>query len=179
MAVRSQEMRNTTTRTGSAAPRASITVPPISLHKLAYIVTAVLVLVAIYAIMGNVMSWGQGKVDDVRYGSTRTFQTDEVVGHSDGAGTPSHFIAMNLNRQVLVIEIPGGDVSNIHTFTGPYLFGAGEDKTPVQLRFADLNGDGSKDMVVNVKNEEIVYLNKGGQFEPITPEERARIVRTQ
>mgnify|MGYP007070998636 CR=1 FL=1 len=179
MAVRSQEMRNTTTRTGSAAPRASITVPPISFHTLAYIVTAVLALLAIYAIMGNVMSWGQSKVDDFRYGATRTYQVDAVVGHDDGAGTPSHFIAMNLNRQVMVIEIPGGDASKIRTLTGPYLFGAGEDKTPVLLRFQDLNRDGSQDLIVNVKNEEIVYLNKEGQFQPITPEERARLVQNQ
>jgi hypothetical protein len=172
-------MRNTTTRTGSAAPRASITVPPISFHTLAYVVTAVLALLAIYAIMGNVMSWGQGKVDDFRYGATRTYQVDAVVGHNDGAGTPSHFIAMNLNRQVMVIEIPGGDASKIRTLTGPYLFGAGEDKTPVLLRFDDLNRDGSQDLIVNVKNEEIVYLNKEGQFQPITPEERARLVQKQ
>ena len=178
MAVRSQTMRNTTARTGSS-PRASITVPPISLHLLAYIVTALLVLIAIYAIMGNVMGWARGKINDVQYGATRTFQTDEVVGHGDGAGTPSHFIAMNLNRQVLVIEIPGGDPSQLRTITGPYLFGAGEDKTPVQLRFDDLNRDGSQDLIVAVKNEEIVYLNKDGQFQPITPEERSKLTQAQ
>ena len=50
-----------------------------------------------------------------------------------------------------------------------------ESNTGVASTCNDLNGDGSKDMVVNVKNEEIVYLNKGEQFEPITPEERARL----
>lgn len=179
MAVRSQEIRNTTARNGSASARGAITVPPISLHTIAYVVTALLALLAIYAIMGNVMGWGRGKLDDFRYGATRTFQIDEVVGHNDGAGTPSHFIAMNLNRQVVVIEIPGGDASKIRTLTGPYLFGAGEDKTPVVLRFDDLNRDGSKDLVVNVKNEEIVYLNKDAQFQPITPEERARLAAAQ
>ncbi|HNP71716.1 MAG TPA: hypothetical protein PKK15_11425 [Kouleothrix sp.] len=179
MAVRSQEIRNTAARNGSTSARGAITVPPISLHTIAYIVTALLALLAIYAIMGNVMGWGRSKVDDLRYGTTRTFQVDEVVGHNDGAGTPSHFIAMNLNRQVVVIEIPGGDASKIRTLTGPYLFGAGEDKTPVVLRFDDLNRDGSKDLVVNVKNEEIVYLNKDGQFQPITPEERARLAPAQ
>jgi hypothetical protein len=175
MAVRSQEMRNTTARTGSAQPRATITVPPISFHSIAYIVTALLALLAIYAIMGNVMSWGRSRLDDFRYGTTRTFQVDEVVGHNDGAGTPTHFIAMNLNRQVLVIEIPGGDPTKMRTLTGPYLFGAGEDKTPVLLRFDDLNHDGSKDLIVNVKNEEIVYLNKNSEFQPITPEERVQL----
>jgi hypothetical protein len=171
-------MRNTTARTGSQ-PRTVISAPPISLHTLAYVATALLALLAIYAIMGNVVGWVQGRIDDVRYGATRTYQLDEVVGHDDGAGTPTHFIAMNLNRQVVVIEIPGGDASKTRTLTGPYLFGAGEDKTPVLLRFDDLNKDGSKDLVVNVKNEEIVYLNKDGQFQPITPEERVKLTSSQ
>ena len=178
MAVRSQEMRNTTARSGSAQPRAAIAVPPISFHSIAYIVTALLALLAIYAIMGNVMTWGRNRLDDFRYGTTRTFQTDQVVGHNDGAGTPTHFIAMNLNRQVVVLEIPGGDATKIRTLTGPYLFGAGEDKTAVLLRFDDLNRDGSKDLIVNVKNEEIVYLNKNGEFQPITPEERVQLTQT-
>ena len=178
MAVRSQEMRNTTAHTASPQSRTQIAVPVISLHSLAYIVTALLALLAIYAIMGNVMGWGRSRLDDLRYGSTRTFQTDEVVGHDDGAGTPTHFIALNLNRQVMIIEIPGGDSSKTRTLTGPYLFGAGEDKTPVLLRFDDLNRDGSKDLIVNVKNEEIVYLNKDGQFQPITPEERTKLVQS-
>jgi len=176
MAVRGQEMRNPA-RAGSNQPRIMLAIPAISLHSIAYIVTALLALLAIYAIMGNVMSWGRGHLDDLRYGTTRTFQADDVVGHDDGAGTPTHFIALNLNRQVLIIEIPGGDASKTRTLTGPYLFGAGEDKTPVLLRFDDVNRDGSKDMIVNVKNEEIVYLNKDGQFQPITAEERLKLMQ--
>src|SRR2546425_1583080 len=42
------------------------------------------------------------------YGRPRTFQTDAVVGHNDSAASPSHFIAINLNRHVEVIECPGG-----------------------------------------------------------------------
>ena len=179
MAVRSQEMHNTTTRAGSPPSRTRIMLPAISLHSVAYIVTALLALLAIYAIMGNVMSWGRARYDDLRYGITRTFQADEVVGHNDGAGTPTHFVAMNLNRQVLIIEIPGGDASKTRTLTGPYLFGAGEDKTAVLLRFDDINRDGSKDLIVNVKNEEIVYLNKDGQFQPITAEERLKLTQSR
>ena len=86
---------------------------------------------------------------------------------------------MNLNRQVLIIEIPGGDASKTRTLTGPYLFGAGEDKTAVLLRFDDINRDGSKDLIVNVKNEEIVYLNKDAQFQPITAEERIKLTQSR
>jgi hypothetical protein len=75
-----------------------------------------------------------------------------------------------------VIEIPGGDPAKTRTLTGPYLFGADEDKTPVLLRLEDLNRDGAKDLIVSVKNEEIVYLNNDAEFKPITPEERTRLV---
>src|SRR5262245_4154086 len=179
MAVRHQALNSNTARNGSVQSRPLLTIPSISLHSLAYMATALLALLAIYAIMGNVMTWGRSRLDDLRYGTTRTYHLDAVVGHDDGAGTPTHLIAMNLNRQVVIIEIPGGDPSKTRTLTGPYLFGAGEDKTPVLLRLEDLNRDGARDLIVNVKNEEIVYLNKDGQFQPLTPEERARLAQSK
>jgi hypothetical protein len=175
MAVSSQKMRSVVARQGTVHSNSMTAIPSIPLHTAAYGVTIVLALLAIYAVMGHVVGWGSGRLNDMRYGATRTFQMDAVVGHGDGGGTPTHFIAMNLNRQVVVVEIPGGDPSKIRTLTGPYLFGADEDKTPVLLRLDDLNRDGSKDLIVNVKNEEIVYLNKEGEFKPITPEERMEL----
>jgi hypothetical protein len=179
MAVRSHEMRSTVTRNGSVQPRPMVAIPSIPLHTAAYVVTFLLALLAIYAVMGHVVAWGNSRLNDFRYGSTRTFQMDAVVGHEDGGGTPTHFIAMNLNRQVVVIEVPGGDPSKTRTLIGPYLFGADEDKTPVLLRLEDLNRDGSKDLIVNVKNEEIVYMNRDGEFKPITAEERTQLSSQQ
>lgn len=181
MAVRSQEMRNTATRSGNGAvqARSPIAVPSLSFHSVAYVVTGLLALLAIYAIMGNVVSWGSDRINDLRYGTTRTYHLDAVVGHEDGNGTPTHLIAMNLNRQVVVIEIPGGDASKTRTLSGPYLFGAGEDQTPVLLRLDDLNRDGSKDLIVSIKNEEIVYINRDGKFQPITPEERLKLMQAK
>jgi hypothetical protein len=177
MAIRSQEIRSTVRSQGQA--RSTLTVPSISFHSLAYLVTGLLALLAIYAIMGNVVTWGRSRLDDLRYGSTRTFHMEAVVGHDDGEGTPTHLIAMNLNRQVVIVEIPGGDPGKTRTLTGPYLVGAGEDKTPVLLQLEDINRDGAKDLVVNVKNEAIIYLNKDNQFQPITPEERMKLVKPQ
>ena len=178
MAVSSQKMRSTVVRPTTVQSSSTMAMPAIPLHTAAYGVTILLALLAIYAVMGHVVGWGNGRLNDMRYGETRTFQMDAVVGHDDGGGTPTHFIAMNLNRQVVVIEIPGGDPSKTRTLTGPYLFGADEDKTPVLLRLDDLNRDGAKDLIVNVKNEEIVYLNKDAQFQPITPEERLQLAPT-
>lgn len=175
--VRSQEMRSNSdiTRTG-AKSRPIIIVPPVSFHSLAYLVTGLLALLAIYAIMGNVMGWAGGKIDDLRYGTPRTYQLDAVVGHDDGGGTATHLVALNLNRQVVVLELPGGDPSKIRTLTGPYLFGANEDKTPVLMRLEDVNRDGAKDLIVSIKNEELIYINRDGAFQAITPEERAQLI---
>ena len=109
------------------------------------------------------------------YSDRHAFHLDAVVGHNDGSGTPTHLVAMNLNRQVIILEMPGGDAAKIRTLTGPYLFGANEDKTPVLLRLEDLNRDGAQDLVVSIKNEEIVYVNRDAQFQLMTGEERQKL----
>ena len=174
MAVRSREMhsniRNSTHSVGSFVMGSRR-----SLHRIVSIITIVLALLALYAVMGHIVTWSRARIDDMRYGTPRTMQADAVVGHNDGAGIPSHFIAMNLNRQVLILELPGGDANNIRTLTGPYLFGDGEDTTPVTLSFEDMNKDGSRDLIVTIKNEAIIYLNRDGAFQPLSPEERSQI----
>jgi hypothetical protein len=176
MAVQSQDLRSPVRNTSKPAARPLVAIPSTSLHTVVYGITIMLVLLVIYAIMGSVVSWSREKIDDLRYGTTRTFHTEAVVGHGDSDATPSRFIAVNMNRQVLVVEIPAGDTSQIRTITGPYLVGAGEDKTPVLLSFEDVNKDGTRDMIVNVKNEAIVFVNRDGQFVQMSNEERAQLI---
>jgi hypothetical protein len=175
--VRSQEIRGNSAvvRQSEVRARPVVVTPQIRLQAPAYLITALLVLVALYAVLGNVMGWAKSKVDDMRYGATRTYHVTAVVGHEDSAATPTHLTALNLNRQVLVIEFPGGDPAKMRTITGPYLFGADEDKTPVLLRLEDVNRDNTPDLIVNIKNEEIIYTNRDGQFQPITADERANL----
>ena len=111
-------------------------------------------------------SWWQVTQDDWHYGRPRTYQTDAVVGHNDSPTSPSHFIAMNLNRHVTVIEIPGGDSSKSKIYNGPMLIGPGQDLTPVTLTFKDVNGNGKLDMIVNVQDTHFVFLNSNGTFVP-------------
>jgi hypothetical protein len=125
------------------------------------------------------VEWTQIKLDDLQYGRPRTAQIDAFVGHREAEGVPSHFIAMNLNRRVTVIELPGGDSAKATTILGPYLFGANEDLTPVQLGAQDVNGDGKPDLVVAAKNEQLIYLNDGAAFKLITPEQQAALRKTQ
>ena len=71
--------------------------------------------------------------------------------------------------------MPGADSSRAAAIIGPYLFGSGEDLTPVQIATQDVNSDGKPDLIVTVKNEQLIYLNDGANFKLMTPEERAAL----
>ncbi len=152
-----------------------ISVPKVQARALAIAAGAMLGLLALYVAISALVEWTQVKMDDFQYGRPRTSQMDAYVGHAETEGTPSHFIAMNLNRRVTIMELPGGDSTKAATIVGPYLFGQNEDLTPVQMGVQDLNGDGKADLVVSVKNEQLLYLNDGGTFKLATPEEQAAI----
>ena len=89
---------------------------------------------------------------------------DVVVGHQDGPGHPSHFLALNLNAEVVVIELPGGDITHAHIYQGPHLLGTDAVLYPVTLSFPDPTVSGKPDMDVHVQGQTIVYLNTNGQF---------------
>lgn len=144
-----------------------------STTRLPYLLTVFLCVVALVLVANSLISWGRVKMDDLRYGRPRTMHLAGIVGHDDAAGSPTQFVAMNLNRRVVVFEIPGGDVSKTRTLTGPYLFGADEDLTPVRLRFALVNEDQGTDLIVSVKDEEIIYINENGSYRLINDAERA------
>jgi hypothetical protein len=136
---------------------------------------AAVAAVALYLIVSTLITWTQVKLDDMQYGNPRTTHLDAVVGHGDSTEAPTHFIAVNLNRQVSIIEIPGGDISKATAISGPYLFGDGEDLTPVHLQAEDVNGDGKPDLIVTVKNEQLVYINDKDTFRSITADEKTKL----
>ncbi|MBC8076173.1 MAG: hypothetical protein H7Y32_08890 [Chloroflexales bacterium] len=149
---------------------------PQALLPISYLLTALLAMLAIYALVSAVVGWGSVRLDDLRYGRPRTTQLSALVGHEGDSGQPSHFIAMNLNRQVVVLELPGGDATNIRSLPGPYLFGAGEDLTAVAMSLQDADGDGQADLLLDVRRERIVYLNKDGAFRLPSAEEQRQLV---
>ncbi len=104
--------------------------------------------------------------DDLHYGRPRTFQIDAFVGHEKG-GMPSHFIALNLAGRVEVIELPGGDVTQVHTYLGPQLVGPGADLIPVTVSFIDVRDDHQPDMVVQFHNIQILFRNALGTFHSV------------
>jgi len=135
-------------------------------HWLVFVGIAMFIMIIGWVAFNALGSWWQTTQDDWHYGRPRTFQTDAVVGHNDSSSNPSHFIAVNLNRHVLIVELPGGDATKARIYSGPILIGPGQDLAPVTLSFQDVNGDGSLDMIVNVQDAHFVYINNNGTFRP-------------
>lgn len=169
MAVQSREMR--------AERRAPISLPVRNVGGVAYIVTGLLALLAVYVLLSSVVGAARVLADDMRYGRPRTFHLTANVGRAEEVNAPTHLIAMNMDRQIVIMEIPGGDSTRVRTLPGPYLFGAGEDLTPVTMRLSDMNGDSALDLIVRVKDEEMVYVNRDGAFNLITAEERQQLIQ--
>jgi hypothetical protein len=144
-------------------------------HWLVFVGLAMLVMVMGWVVFSAVANWWQVTQDDWHYGRPRTFQADFVVGHDDSVANPSHFIALNLNRHVEIIEFPGGDPTKARIFLGPTLLGDGQDLAPVTLTFKDVNGDGKPDMIVNVEDSHFVFINENGTFRPARPGENVHL----
>ncbi len=144
-------------------------------HPLLYLGIGMIAMLVLWTVLSSVFGWFVTTVDDIRYGRPRTYQTDAFVGHSEQSGTPSHFIAINLNRRIEIIELPGGDATHAKIYLGPQLYGANDDLTPVTLTFIDVNGDHKPDMIVNFQSSRIVFINDQGGFRPLLPAERHQV----
>ncbi|MDQ2717228.1 MAG: hypothetical protein M3Z08_20190, partial [Chloroflexota bacterium] len=149
-------------RVGSQRPRP---------HWLVIAGMGMLVMLVAWVALSSLVSWWQVTQDDWKYGRPRTFQMDYVVSHNDSVTNKSHFMAINLNRRIEIIEFPGGDPTKAKIYLGPLLVGDGQDLTPVTLTFKDVNGDGKPDMIVNVQDSHFVFINENGTFRAARPGE--------
>lgn len=126
---------------------------------------AMFVMIFGWIAFNAVGSWWQGVVDNIAYGTPRTFQTDANVGHN---GRTSHFIAVNLAGEVEVIETQKGhpEASKIYT-----VITMSEDQAsiPVTITFQDLNGDGKIDALIHYGGTEIPMYNNGTGFQSQPP----------
>jgi hypothetical protein len=141
-------------------------------HPLLYLGVGMIAMLALWTLLTMAISWWNMTWDDIHYGRPRTFQTDAFVGHNESAGTASHFIAINLNGRIEIIEFPGGDGSKARIYLGSQLYGAGDNLIPVTLSFADVNSDRLPDMIIHFQSSRIVFINDQGGFRPLRPEER-------
>lgn len=169
--ARSRDTRDAPYATESVRLRGTSAPTPRRPHGLLWLGLGMLVMFGLWVGGTMLVSWWHLHQDDVTYGRPRTFQSDAVVGHSDSPAHPSHFIALNLNRQVEIIEFPGSDGSHARIYLGPTLLGDGEDLTPVTLSFRDVTGDGKPDMLISIvgQNTAVVFVNDNGVFRPQRP----------
>ncbi len=137
-------------------------------HPLFYIgicmIIMVLFLTGFVMIPPALQKWS----DDRTYGYPRTFQVDANVGHGDSNFPVSHFIALNLNGRIEVIEMPKGDESKLqpHLYLIARLAMPGSDLVPVTVSFGDMNGDGKPDMIVTFNGTQWIWFNNGTMFVP-------------
>src|SRR5258708_14115527 len=138
-------------------------------HPLFYLGIGMIAMLALWILLSTTVSWWNTTWDDIHYGRPRTFQINAFVGHNEAGGTPSHFIAINLNGRIEVIELPGGDGSKSRIYLGPQLYGSGDDLIPVTISFVDVNGDHRPDMLIHFQSSPIVFINYERGFRQVPP----------
>jgi hypothetical protein len=149
--------------------------PKIRVNPLVWLGLGMIVMIVLWLGFSNLVNWWNIHSDDSTYGRPRTFQIDAVVGHDDSKTNPSHFIAINLNRHVIVIELPGGDPTKARIYPATTLFGDGQELTPVTLTFKDVTGSGLLDMEIHIQDQTIVMVNANGQFVPLKPGQKVHL----
>lgn len=149
--------------------------PKIHLHALVWLGLGMIAMIFLWTGFSYVINWWQVHQDDSTYGRPRTFQINAVVGHNDSETNPSHFIALNLNRHVIVIELPGGDPTKARIYPITILFGDGQELTPVTLLFKDVTGNGRLDMEIHIQDQTIVMVNDNGGFRPLRAGEKVHL----
>lgn len=147
----------------------------IHFHPLVWLGMGMIVMWLLWVALTNLTAFGQQTLDTWHYGLPRTFHVDAVVGHGDTSQNPTHFIAVNLNRHIVVIEIPGGDASKARIYPITTLFGDGQELTPVTLTFKDVNADGKPDMLIHIQDQTIAFINDNGEFRPQKPSEKIHL----
>jgi hypothetical protein len=121
-------------------------------------------MLGLFVGISTVIAWWNMHQADALYGNPRTYQTDMVIGHGDSAAHKTHFIAVNLNRQIIIIEIQGGDPAHIVSYQGPQVASGDGSQLAVTLSFSDKNGDGKPDMIVHIDTAQVIYYNTGKGF---------------
>ena len=130
-----------------------------------YVGVGMLAALAMWVTASSLLAWGTTKYNDIIYGNPRIFQTDQLVRHNnDSPAHPSHFVALNLHGQVIIIELPAGDPTKSIDYIGPDLIAAGDEQIPITLTFSDVNKDGKLDMIVHIQDKEVHFCNNGTKF---------------
>ena len=119
-------------------------------------------LLALCAGLSWLTSWITSNQLNATYEYPRVFQADAVVYPGDTSEHPSHYLFLNLQGTVLIIELPHGDSTKARIYKGPTLFDANADQIPVTGEFRVVNG--KIEMLVHIQEKVILYVNDGTEF---------------
>ncbi len=135
------------------------------MHWLVWVGVAMFIMILGWIAFNAVGQWWLGVVDNITYGTPRTYQTDANIGHN---GRLSHFIVLNNQGEIQVIELQRGhpEASKIYTVT---VLPADQAYLPATITFQDINGDGKVDALVHVGDTEIPMYNNGTGFQSQPP----------
>jgi hypothetical protein len=152
--------------------REKVRISPFALQAL----VSILAVMALVILSNAAFSWTQRTINDVRYGTPRTVTMQaQLFGHAD-----TGVVATNMAGQVVILVYPDNDIGRQVVLLGPYLFGADGALEVPHISVADINGDQQPDLVLMIKNEQVVYLNRGDTtLSLITAEERAALLQQQ
>lgn len=138
-------------------------------HFLVWLGAALFIMLIGWIALTALSNWWQTTLDDWHYGRPRTFQIDQNVGHF---GYTSHFVALNLNGKIEVIETQPQNPNQqqaTHLYIAATL-ATDQFLTPVTLHFEDLTGSGKLDMLVFIGNSlQVPFYNTGTGFQPQVP----------
>jgi hypothetical protein len=123
-----------------------------------------ILMLALWVLGSAAWSWWQNHQLDTTYGIPRNYQTDAIVYPSDTSAHPSHYIFLNLNGSVAIVEIPHGDITHARMYKGPAIYADNPGYTPVTGEFRYVNG--KTEMIVHVGDQSFLYINDGTQFKP-------------
>jgi hypothetical protein len=139
--------------------------PPKSrVHWMFFVGLAMSIMVIGWVALSAFGAWWQTRQDDWKYGTPRTSQVDQFVGHGDSPDHPNHFIAVNTGGMIEVVELNVIAPKNDHVY--PITI-AIDPFIPVSLSFQDMNHDGKIDMLVTIGEANpytVILLNNGTQF---------------
>jgi hypothetical protein len=133
-------------------------------HWSVFLGLGMILALVLWMAASEALAWWTNHQLDNLYGMPRTYQTDAIVYPSDTAEHPSHYIFLNLNGTVMIVELPHGDPTRAKIYKGPTLYADNAGYTPVTGEFQQLNG--KVEMIVHVGDQKFIYLNDGTQFKP-------------
>src|SRR3989440_1508809 len=133
-------------------------------HGWLYLFLGIVVMLLLWIGIQLLSTWWTNHQLDASYGFPRTYQTDAVIYPGDSTDHPSHYIFLNLNGTVEIIELPHGDSARARIYKGPTLFSNDAALIPVTGEFKQV--DSKEEMIVHIQDQRIIYINDGTQFKP-------------